>query len=112
MDATGIRPWSLLGCRCRPADAMADLMAGYQAGDALAFCELHAALRPALAAYLLSLGAGPAHLDSLLDRVFLEVHGARRSWHPGSAVEPWAQAIAGRVWRDAKRRPPFPAARA
>jgi hypothetical protein len=80
-------------------DRMAESLAGYQAGDARAFGEFHASLRPLLAAHLLWLGAEEPTLDRLLDRVFLQIHAARRTWRPGSAVQPWATAIAQHVFQ-------------
>jgi DNA-directed RNA polymerase specialized sigma24 family protein len=56
-------------------------------------------LRPLLGAHLVSLGADQRMLDALLDRVFLQIHAARRTWSPGFPVEGWAQAIAQHVLR-------------
>jgi DNA-directed RNA polymerase specialized sigma24 family protein len=99
MDASVIRAWGRLGGRA-PAEPLAGLMAGYQAGDADAFRAFHAALRPALATHLQALGARPAGLDEVLDQVFLAIHAARRTWRPGAPVQPWANAIADHIWRD------------
>ena len=78
---------------------MSNLLAGYQAGDAEAFREFYSSLRPLLGARLLSCGADQRILAPLLDEVFLRIHSARRTWSPGSPVEPWATAIAEHVFR-------------
>lgn len=107
MQAGVNRPLSLVAWVSRltgAPDPVARLMAGYQEGDAAAFQELHAALRPELGAHLLALGADEDALDALLDQVFLQIHAARRTWSPGFPVEPWAKAIAAHVLRRTERR--------
>jgi DNA-directed RNA polymerase specialized sigma24 family protein len=52
-----------------------------------------------LAAHLLSHGADGPELGALLDRVFLQIHAARRTWRPGSPVGPWLTAIVQHVLR-------------
>lgn len=105
MEASVTRSWNVVGCARQSPGALeplASLMAGYQSGDAPSFRRFHAALRPSLAAYLVSLGADAAALDSLLDEVFLQIHGARRTWSPGWPVEPWVRDIACHVYRTSR----------
>jgi DNA-directed RNA polymerase specialized sigma24 family protein len=77
---------------------MSNLLAAYQAGDAEAFLEFYAAMRPVLGRHLMSLGADDRVLEVVLDHVFLEIHAARPTWNPGSPVERWAMAIAEHVF--------------
>ena len=77
----------------------------YAAGDASAFPELYDALAPRLFQYLLKLARGDrARAEDLLQQTFLRMHDARGRFVSGSAVVPWAYAIARRLFVDAVRR--------
>ena len=54
---------------------------------------------PVLGTYLLSHGVRATELDACLDRVFTEMHAARRSWSPSVPLAAWSLAIADRVLR-------------
>ena len=77
----------------------------YAAGDLSAFPELYDALSPRLFRYLLKLARGDrARAEDLLQQTFLRMHDARGRFVAGSAVVPWAYAIARRLFVDEVRK--------
>lgn len=70
------------------------IMGRYQAGDAAAFDVLFKAVSPRIYPYLVRSARDRAVADDLLQEVFLNVHRARATYHPGSPVLPWIFAIA------------------
>ena len=66
----------------------------YADGDDAAFDELARGLTPRLRAFLLRISGSHALADDLAQETLLRVHRARGSFARGSAVVPWALAIA------------------
>jgi RNA polymerase sigma-70 factor (ECF subfamily) len=82
-----------------------DAMDRYAAGDNAAFGDVYDALAPRLHRYLLRLTRyDSARAEDLLQQTFLQIHDARGRFHTGSAVAPWAYAIARRLFIDSARR--------
>jgi RNA polymerase sigma-70 factor (ECF subfamily) len=69
-------------------------MSRYAEGHDAAFSEVFSALAPRLLAFLRRLCGSPELAQDLLQETFLRMHRARGSFEPGSAVVPWAYAIA------------------
>lgn len=69
-------------------------MSRYAEGDDAAFSEVFSALAPRLLTFLRRLCGSPELAQDLLQETFLRMHRARGSFVPGSAVVPWAYAIA------------------
>lgn len=69
-------------------------MSRYAEGDDAAFREIFNTLAPRLLAFLRRLCGSPELAHDLVQETFLRVHRARGSFVPGSAVVPWAYAIA------------------
>jgi len=69
-------------------------MGRYAEGHDAAFSEVFAALAPRLLAFLRRLCGSPELAHDLVQETFLRMHRARGSFVPGSAVVPWAYAIA------------------
>lgn len=69
-------------------------MSRYAEGDDSAFGEVFNALAPRLLAFLRRLCGSPELAHDLVQETFLRMHRARGSFAPGSAVVPWAYAIA------------------
>jgi RNA polymerase sigma-70 factor, ECF subfamily len=69
-------------------------MGRYAEGHDAAFGEVFAALAPRLLAFLRRLCGSPELAHDLVQETFLRMHRARGSFVPGSAVVPWAYAIA------------------
>jgi len=82
----------------------------YAAGEAAAFAELYDALVPRLWSMLCRRLRDPDRAADLLQETMLRIHRARGAFVPGSAVAPWAFAIAIRVLlddsRQTRRKPP------
>ncbi len=76
---------------------METLMARYQAGDGAAFEALYRELAPRLRRELLSLSCDAWRVDDLVQRTFLDIHRARRTYNPRSPLMPWVQAIVRHV---------------
>jgi RNA polymerase sigma-70 factor (ECF subfamily) len=87
-----------------------EAMDRYAAGDAAAFAVLYDALAPRLWNMLCRRVRDPDRAADLLQETMLRIHRARGAFLPGSAVAPWAFAIATRVAlndsRRSKRKPP------
>lgn len=79
-------------------------MERYAEGDAHAFGEVYDALAPKLHGYLLRVSKNPAVAEDLIQQTFLRIHDARGRFTKGSDVEPWAFAIARRLFLDWQRR--------
>lgn len=69
-------------------------MSRYAEGHDSAFGEVFQALSPRLLAFLRRLCGSPELAHDLVQETFLRMHRARGSFVPGSAVVPWAYAIA------------------
>jgi len=69
-------------------------MGRYAEGHDAAFGEVFAGLAPRLLAFLRRLCGSPELAHDLVQETFLRMHRARGSFVPGSAVVPWAYAIA------------------
>jgi RNA polymerase sigma-70 factor (ECF subfamily) len=69
-------------------------MSRYAEGHDAAFGEVFGALSPRLLAFLRRLCGSPELAHDLVQETFLRMHRARGSFVPGSAVVPWAYAIA------------------
>jgi RNA polymerase sigma-70 factor (ECF subfamily) len=86
------------------ADEADRRMERYAAGDDTAFAPLYAALAPRVMRFLTRLTGAPHRAADLTQETFLRMHRARGSFAPGSAVAPWAMAIARNAFRDELRR--------
>ena len=87
------------------AQAAADVMARYCAGDAAAFQELYRRLAPRILAYLTGLLAGDrAAAEDMLQLTFLKVHEARDTYVRGANPIPWIYTIAHRTSLDELRK--------
>ncbi len=73
------------------------LMARYQAGEAQAFDLLYRCLAPELPGLVRSLAPEIAPDASLVEQIFIEIHHARRSYHPRHPFEPWLKAVVQHV---------------
>lgn len=69
-------------------------MACYAEGRDAAFGDVFKGLAPRLLAFLRRLCGSPELAHDLVQETFLRMHRARGSFVPGSAVVPWAYAIA------------------
>ncbi len=69
------------------------LMARYQAGEAQAFELLYGCLAPELPRLIRALTPGVDVDAALIEQIFLEIHRARRSYHPRKPFEPWLLAV-------------------
>ena len=76
------------------ASALDRAMSRYAEGHDGAFGEVFNALSPRLLAFLRRLCGSPELAHDLVQETFLRMHRARGSFAPGSAVVPWAYAIA------------------
>jgi RNA polymerase sigma-70 factor (ECF subfamily) len=83
------------------ADAAMDR---YARGDEPAFAEVYDAVAPRVFAYLRRHTRGAALAEDLVQQTLLQMHRARGTFIPGSAVLPWAFAIARRLLIDELRR--------
>lgn len=79
-------------------------MERYAEGDANAFGVVYDLLAPKLYGYLLRVSKNPAVAEDLIQQTFLRIHDARGRFTKGAAVEPWAFAIARRLFLDWQRR--------
>jgi len=75
-------------------DPLDGAMDRYADGDDAAFDELARGLAPRLRAFLVRLSGSRALADDLSQETLLRIHRARGSFARGSAVIPWAFAIA------------------
>lgn len=76
----------------------------YAAGDDAAFGEVYDEVAPRLLSYLTRQTRDAARAEDLVQRTFLQMHRARGTFISGSAVLPWAFAIARRLFIDELRR--------
>ncbi len=72
-------------------------------GDAAAFAEVYDALAGRLLRYLSRLERNAATAEDLVQQTFIRMHRARASFKRGADVEPWAFAIARRLFLDSRR---------
>jgi len=82
-------------------------MERYAGGDQAAFGALYDELAPKLYRYLLKAAHNEATAEDLLQQTFLRLHDARGRFQTGMSVEPWAYAIARRLFIDWQRRNKF-----
>lgn len=106
-------PYIDLGCRIcyfhtvreiaerTEADAAMDR---YAAGDEAAFGDVYDAVAPRVLAYLRRQTRDVARAEDLVQQTLLSMHRARGTFISGSAVLPWAFAIARRLLIDELRR--------
>jgi len=84
-----------------PSRSAADVaMERYATGDDAAFAAVYDAVAPRVFAYLRRQCRDSDRAEDLLQRTLLHIHRARGSFAPGSAVLPWAFAIARRLLID------------
>jgi len=76
----------------------------YASGDREAFAEVYDAVAPRLFQYLRRRTRSVELAEDLLQQTFLQMHRACGTFVPGSAVSPWAFAIARRLFIDECRR--------
>jgi RNA polymerase sigma-70 factor (ECF subfamily) len=84
-----------------PADVA---MERYAAGDDSAFGDVYDAVAPRVFAYLRRQTRDLARAEDLVQQTLLSMHRARGTFISGSAVLPWAFAIARRLFIDELRR--------
>jgi len=76
----------------------------YAAGDDAAFAQVFDAVAPRVLSYLRRKTRDEARAEDLLQQTLLQMHRARGTFISGSAVLPWAFAIARRLLIDEFRR--------
>jgi len=76
----------------------------YAQGEDAAFAEVYDELSPRLYGYLLRQTRSRERAEDLVQQTFLRIHRARGHFVAGSAVTPWAFAIARRLLIDSVRR--------
>lgn len=79
-------------------------MERYAEGDAAAFGTVYDLLAPRLLAYFARQTRDRALAEDLTQQTLLQMHRARQTFVPGSAVTPWAFAIGRRLLIDSYRR--------
>ena len=79
-------------------------MERYADGDDAAFGDVYDAVAPRVFAYLKRQTRDTARVEDLVQQTLLQMHRARGTFIPGSAVLPWAFAIARRLLIDELRR--------
>ena len=87
-----------------PRTAADAAMDRYAAGDDGAFALVYDALAGRIFAYVRRSSGNQARAEDLVQQTFLHLHRARGTFVPGSAVVPWAYAIARRLLIDDRRR--------
>ncbi len=87
------------------AEECSSLMARYQAGEAQAFESLYGCLAPRLPALVRSLDPGVCLDARLVERIFIAIHEARRSYRPNKPFEPWLMAVVRHTVAHAGARP-------
>src|ERR1700748_2553854 len=73
-------------------------MQAYLDGQIEAFDALYAAFAGRLRGYLLAQCRDAALADDLLQKTYIKIHRARRTYEPGRPVTPWVYAIARHVY--------------
>ncbi len=81
-----------------------EAMARYARGEDAAFTEVFAAVAPEVQALALRELRDPMLAEDVVQHTLLNMHRARGSFLPGSAVMPWANTIARRLVADVRRR--------
>jgi len=79
-------------------------MSRYATGDDVSFAVLHETLAPRLHRFLLHRTRDRIATQDLLQQTLLRIHTARAQFRPGTAVFPWAFAIARSMLIDNMRR--------
>jgi RNA polymerase sigma-70 factor (ECF subfamily) len=79
-------------------------MERYACGDEAAFVELYDALAPRLLRFALRWTHSRSAAEDTVQQTLLQIHSARHRFLRGSAVVPWAYAIARRLLIDLGRR--------
>ncbi|MBK7586284.1 MAG: RNA polymerase sigma factor [Myxococcales bacterium] len=109
-------PWwaAAAGFRAHPGDNVARVveersrasvaMERHADGDAAAFAVVYDEVAPKIYRYLLRLTRNADSAADLLQQAFLKMHEARARFNRGAKVEPWAYAIAHRLFIDSTRR--------
>jgi RNA polymerase sigma-70 factor (ECF subfamily) len=75
----------------------------YAAGDNSAFSDLYDLIAPRIYSFLLRQTRDPIRSEDLLQQTMLQLHCVRDRFVVGSAVAPWAFAIARRILIDSHR---------
>ncbi len=89
----------------QPERSAADqAMDRYAMGDDASFAVVYDEVAPRLYRFLLRLARTPETAEDLTQQTFLQMHDARARFVSGSAVMPWAFAIARRLYIDSTRR--------
>jgi RNA polymerase sigma-70 factor (ECF subfamily) len=79
-------------------------MEQYACGDEAAFAELYDELAPRLYRFALRWTRSRSAAEDTVQQTLLQIHAARHRFVRGSAVQPWAYAIARRLLIDLGRR--------
>ncbi len=88
-----------------PGASRADrAMERYACGDEAAFADLYDDLAPRLYRFALRWTRSPSAAEDTVQQTLLQIHAARHRFLRGSAVLPWAYAIARRLLIDLGRR--------
>jgi RNA polymerase sigma-70 factor (ECF subfamily) len=79
-------------------------MERYACGDEAAFADIYDELAPRLHRFALRWTRSQSAAEDTVQQTLLQIHAARHRFVPGSAVIPWAYAIARRLLIDLGRR--------
>lgn len=104
-DVRGHGPPSAAGAtRGCVSERANEAMDRYARGDDAAFADVYDAVAPRIHAYLLRQTRDRGRADDLLQQTLLQMHRHRGTYGQGTAVIPWAFAIARRLYIDDFRR--------
>src|SRR5512133_3762848 len=79
-------------------------MERYACGDDAAFVEIYDEMAPRLHRFALRWTRSRSTAEDTVQQTLLQIHAARQRFIVGSAVVPWAYAIARRLLIDVRRR--------
>jgi RNA polymerase sigma-70 factor (ECF subfamily) len=77
---------------------LAELMQGYQRGEADSFEELYSLVSGELRRYIAYLSGDAHRAEDCLQECFMQIHRVRHTYHPARPFRPWAYAIARNVF--------------